>query len=122
MSYLKTKFSALAIVVHIPLKAFAAGPYFGRVDGFFSSINGFINGVLVPFIFTIALLVFIYGMFNYFIIGGANETKREEGKKMVTWSIIGFVLMVSIWGIVNLIAGDLFEVNTPPTLPGTPTL
>ena len=82
----------------------------------------FINNVLVPLIFTIALLAFVWGVANAFVIKGASDSDREKGKQLVIYSIIGFVLMVSIWGIVNLIAGGLFGgVSQPPQLPSLPT-
>lgn len=98
----------------LPLLAFAQ---FGEVDTFFNNIGDFINNVLIPLVFGVALLVFIYGMFQYFILGGADEGSRESGRKLMMWAIIGFVVMVSIWGIVNIVAGGLFPDNTPPKMP-----
>jgi len=100
----------------------SAQQYFGEVDTFFTNIGGFIDNILIPLLFTLALLVFVFGMFKYFILGGGNEAEREKGKQLITYAIIGFVLMVSIWGIVNIIAGGLFGTTTVPTIPGTPTL
>ena len=97
-----------------------AGGNFGEVDTFFLRVLAFIDTILVPLIFALALLVFIYGMFKYFVLGGGNAEEQEKGKQLALWAIIGFVLMVSIWGIVNIIAGGLFPGATPPTLPGTP--
>ena len=106
-----------------PLFLFAAEPYFGEVDTFFGRVNGFIEDILIPLIFTVALVVFLFGMFKYFILGGDSDTEREKGRNLMVWSLIGFVLMVSIWGIVNMLAGGLFGTNNqPPRLPGTPTL
>ncbi len=103
----------------LPVMALAQ---FGTVDTFFNNISGFINSVLIPLIFAIALLVFLYGVFKYFILGGGNESAREEGKQLVMYAIVGFVLMVSIWGIVNIIAGGLFPDNTPPNTPSGPDI
>jgi len=90
---------------------------FGQVDTFFGKISGFINETLIPLVFGLALLVFVYGMFNYFILGGASDDSREKGRRLIMWSVIGFVMMVSIWGIVNMVAGGLFPDNTPPNMP-----
>ncbi len=103
----------------------AAAQYFGPIDGFLGRVVGFINGVLVPLIFTLALLFFIYGMFKYFIANGDSDSDRETGRELMISAVIGFVLMVSIWGIVNLVAGGLqagLGGNSAPTLPGVPTL
>lgn len=94
---------------------------FGAVDTFFENISGFINDSLIPLVFALALLMFIYGMFNFFILGGDSDDSRAKGRKLMIWSIIAFVLMVSIWGIVNMIAGGLFPDNTAPLIPSSPT-
>lgn len=74
--------------------------------------------MLVPVIFAIAFIVFLWGVFTYFIAGGANDEKRKEGAKFVMWAIIGFVVMVSIWGIVNVFANTLgFNKENRPCLP-----
>lgn len=79
----------------------------GKVKLFIENIVGFINSVLVPAIFAIAFLVFVWGMFQYFVWGGADEAKRESGKQLMLWAIIGFVLMISVWGIVNIVSQSL---------------
>jgi hypothetical protein len=81
-------------------------------------ITLFIDRFLVPLIFTIAFIVFIWGVFNYFILGGANQEKREEGKKFVMYGLIGFVIMVAIWGIVILLANSTgLDPNSRPRIP-----
>ncbi len=94
---------ALSLFV-VPVFAFAQ---FGGINDFLGDVSSFINGTLIPLVFGIALLVFIYGMFQYFILGGGDEDSRDKGRKLMLWSIVGFVVMVSIFGIVNLIAGGL---------------
>jgi hypothetical protein len=120
------KYTLALALIALPLFSHAQ-EYFGEIDVFFVRMNGFINNVLVPFIFTLSLLFFIYGMYKFFIYEGAvSEVEREKGKDLMIYAVIGFVLMVSIWGIVNLVASGLFTGiggNAPvPTLPGIPTL
>ena len=56
---------------------------------------GHIPGVtLIPMVFALSLLIFIWGMFKFFILGGANDEDRAKGKQLIIWAIIGFVLMV----------------------------
>lgn len=104
------------------LPVVATAQEFGEIGTFFSDIVSFINSTLVPLVFAVGLLFFLYGMFKYFIQEGASDDAREKGKQLAIWSIAGFVLMVSIWGIVNLIATGLFGTSQPPELPGTPTI
>lgn len=88
------------------------------IESFAGFFIGLINTVIVPVVFAIAFIVFLWGVFTYFIAGGANEEKRQEGAKFVFSAIIGFVIMVSIWGLVNL-AGNLLPGmdNRRPPLP-----
>ncbi len=108
MKHIKYYVFALALLV-APALASAQSAQFGALGDFASTIVSFINGVLIPLIFAVALLVFIWGMFTYFILGGADEGKRDQGKSLMTWAIIGFVMMIIIWGIVNLLAGGLMS-------------
>jgi hypothetical protein len=83
----------------LPLFAFAQD--FTYFNDFVAQVVAFIN-VAIPFVFALAFLVFIWGMFKAFILGGSNPEKQEEGKQLMLYAIVGFVIMVSVWGIVNL--------------------
>ena len=70
-------------------------------------IIDFINTVLVPLVFAIALAFFIYGVFVFLIQKGRDSSERDKGKMYMLWAIIALVVMVSLWGVVNLLAGGL---------------
>ena len=78
----------------------------GAFQDLLENILEFTNDVLIPFIIGIGFLVFVYGMFKYFIAGGADESKREDGKKLMIYATLGFVLIVVFWGVVNLLASS----------------
>ena len=108
-----------ALLYAAPVLALAQ---FGQIDYFFMDMMHFMNHILVPFIVTISLLVFIWGMFTYFIQGGANPESQAKGRQMIIYSVVGFVLMVSIWGIVNLFASGLSNALGPNQAPDLPAL
>lgn len=88
------------------------------IQNLFDSVLTILNTVIVPLVFAIAFIVFLWGVFNYFIAGGANEEKRSEGAKFVLWSIIGFAVMISVWGLVNILVTTFgFNSQTRPCLP-----
>ena len=100
----------------VPFLAFAQGEM-AETTTFLSNIVNFINTTLIPLIFAVAFLVFLWGMFVTFILGGKDSTKQEEGKSLMLYAVIGFVVMLSLWGIVNLLVdsfgfGD--DTITPP--------
>jgi hypothetical protein len=115
----KTITAAVSALLLTPMLALAQ---FGTIDSFLGDIVAFINNVLIPLIFAVALFFFIYGMFKYFILGRDQADAKEEGKSYIVWSIVGFVLMVSIWGIVNLlVAGIGLDDENIDTIPDVPT-
>lgn len=113
----------LPLSLFTPLLSLAATPgNFGEVGGFIGRTLTFLNGVVVPAIFAIALLIFIWGMFNTFILGGSDEGKQEKGKQLMMYSIAGFILMVSILGIVNLLSSSLgFQGENLENIPNLPS-
>lgn len=80
------------------------------VGGLATSVIAFINDTLVPLVFALALIMFIWGLFTNFILGGADEAKRESGKQLMLWGIVAFFVMVSVWGLVNVLTGT-FDLN-----------
>ena len=79
-----------------------------------------INNVLVPVLFAIAFIVFLWGAFQTFILGAGSEKVKEKGRELMLWSIIGFFVMVSIWGLVNILTGTVSFSNTTGITGGTP--
>jgi hypothetical protein len=76
--------------------------------------------VLIPFVIGIGFLVFVFGMFWYFIAGGADDEKREKGRKLMIYSVLAFVLIVVFWGIINLLSSTLFDRNQIDDLENIP--
>jgi len=102
------KVFALFMVVLLPGVAAAQGIAQSSDAGPFQdlliNILDFSNDVLIPFIIGIGFLFFVWGIFKYFIFGGANEDAKESGKSLIIWATIGFVLIIIFWGVVNLLS------------------
>ena len=71
-----------------------------------TGIIGIINTVIVPVIFALAFLVFIWGVFQ-FVVNAGDETKRTEGRKFILWGLLGIVVLFSVWGFVNMLLSTL---------------
>ena len=78
-----------------------------NLQTFLGDLIAFGNTVVIPLLFALAFLFFIWNATRYFIIGGANPEEQKKAKSLALWGIIAFVLMVSIWGIVNLLIAGL---------------
>lgn len=83
-----------------------------------SFIVNIINGVLVPVIFAVAFVVFIWGAFQTFILGANDEETKTNGKNLMLYGLIGFFVMVSVWGLVKILTGS---VDLDNAIPDTPT-
>ncbi len=102
----------------LPLVSFAAINNIADAGSFF--INT-VNNIVVPVLFALAFIVFLFGVFETFIWGANSEEVREKGKNLMLWGLIGFFVMVSVWGLVNILTGTIsFGNNSGPT-GGTPT-
>ena len=128
MKLLRTRFTVislgvLALFITTTQFALAAGRGVDTLGNYLLQIVTLIDVYLVPIIFALAFLVFIWGIFQYFIVGATNEVKRDSGKQLMIWGLLGFFVMISIWGIINLL---LFSFspgnNSRPPYPifGTP--
>jgi len=78
----------------------------GAFQDLLENIVDFTNDILIPFIIAIGFLVFVWGMFRYFIAGGANDEAKQSGKSLMIWATLGFVLIIVFWGVINLIASS----------------
>ncbi len=106
-------FGLLATVLMLPAFTFAGNGIAGgdvqggELGGFMSNVLDFITTIILPFILAIGFLVFVWGIFKYFILGGANDEAKESGKSLIMYAIGGFVVILAFWGIVNIISNGL---------------
>jgi hypothetical protein len=69
-------------------------------------INSIIASVVNPLIVlvsSLAVLYFLWGVSKYILHSG-NEEKRAEGYQMMIYGIIALFVMVSVWGLVGVLA------------------
>ncbi len=76
------------------------------VNSLVTKITDNIVSPIVVVLFTVAFLVFVWGMFE--MISHAEDSKaRETGQQAILWSVVGTVIMVSVYGIIRLIASSV---------------
>lgn len=82
--------------------AFLCGP--SSICKVATTILFIINSVLVPVLFAVAFIVFLYGIVLKYIFSHGDPTKVSEGHKILLWGLLAFVIMISLWGLVNVVA------------------
>jgi ABC-type Na+ efflux pump permease subunit len=70
------------------------------------SINKVIVNPLIMLIFALAVVYFLYGVVKY-LLSPENEEVRTASKSHMLWGIIGMFIMISVFGIMNLLLNTL---------------
>jgi len=81
-----------------------------KIQNVLTYMSCILNLSVIPLIFSLALVMFVYGVVQY-VLNEADEGKREKGKQFMVWGIIALTVMVSVWGLVNLLA-ETFNIDT----------
>ena len=118
------KFITASIAYFLPLAAFATTVVASDTSNdnladLIFQINAVIN-TIIPFLVGLAVLIIIWGVFNY-ISGAGDEEKRAQAKQYIVWGVVGVFIMLSVWGLVNVLVNsfDLRKGPLDPTdLPG----
>lgn len=111
------KFALSSLSFFLPAIAFAqsSSQTIDSAQSLAKWVIDFINNIAVPLVFALSFIVFIFGVFRYFIAGAANEEKRKSGRDIMIYGIIGFVVMICVWGIVHILTGTIRLNNSVPT-------
>lgn len=77
----------------------------------FAELVDFFIGILslvVPLIFSLALLFIIWKIVDAWILNSDNPGKVDEGKQYALWGVLVLVVMSAIWGILALLRSSIF--------------
>lgn len=77
----------------------------------------FLQDILMPLLVTVVTLVFVWNATRFFIFQSDTEEGREKAKTFTLWSIVGFVVTLSVWGIVHFFANILGLNTINPIVP-----
>ncbi len=106
---MKKIYTIVSIAFIVPSFAFAVST---TISTLAIKISGYLNQALVV-LMGVALVIFVWNIIKYFIKG--NEDHKEAAP-YVMWSIIGFFVILSLWGIVNVLKNTFFS-DTDTTAP-----
>jgi hypothetical protein len=104
------------VLALVPTLAFAQS--LGNLDSLVINIRNLINNIL-PVLLALAVLYFFWGLITYIRAAG-DPKKADEGKSIMIWGIVALFVMVSVWGLVNILVRSFNLDNTAPASPGLP--
>ena len=76
------------------------------VDQFIINMNKLIINPLILLLFALAVVYFLYGVFE-FISNQENEEKKTKGKTHMIWGVIGITIMMGVFMIMKVILNTL---------------
>jgi hypothetical protein len=107
-----TKFAPFMLAM-MPMMVFAQGTR-SSITGFLADVQAILN-TLLPILVTIAVLAFFWGLAK-FIFAAGDESAKAAGKNIMIWGIIALFIIVSIWGIIGLLA-EIFGIGQGGSAP-----
>lgn len=82
-------------------------------------VLGFITDIVIPLIFIIAVVFFLYGLMK-FVLNAGDEAARETGKSIMIWGTVALFVMLSIFAIIKFLQGtfgvDDADTNIPTVI------
>lgn len=75
-------------------------------------------GYAVELILALALVSFLYGIFRLIFVDASNEEARNKARKFMLWGICALFVMVSVWGLVNVLKSSIFGGGAGLIVPG----
>ncbi|MFA6315557.1 MAG: hypothetical protein WC648_04295 [Candidatus Paceibacterota bacterium] len=106
MKKFRNTIATLAVFVSMPLVTHAANQ---TLEDLINAAIKYLN-LALALLMGFAVVMFVFYIIKYFIL---PHDKRSEAGQYLLWSIIGFFIILSLWGLVNILIGtfDLGQNN-----------
>lgn len=97
------KISIASIGLFTPALVFAQ-----NVDGIQNLLESIYNILrsTIPVLIALALVAFMWGIVRYLF-----TQNKDDAKTFMIWGIIALFVMTSVWGLVGILRGTLFNQN-----------
>ncbi len=82
---------------------------YAGLDSFIGQVNDLILSPLLTLLFTIAFIIFFYGVVQ-FVMNPDNQDKIKLGKAHMLYGILGLCIMFAVWGILQIVI-DTFNIE-----------
>lgn len=115
----------LAVLLSVTVQAYQIDPSFRPINSPFDLNYGsdtsktililqILSGALLYFAAPVAIILIIIGALQI-VIGGAESDKIDAGKKHITWSVIGLLVIILSYSIVRTIINFVLKSAQTPT-------
>ncbi|MFZ3020335.1 MAG: hypothetical protein WA051_02350 [Minisyncoccia bacterium] len=81
------------------------------METFIRKVDAAILNPIITLGFAIAMLVFLWGIFE-FVRNPADVENRKKGQKNILWGLVGLTIMFGVSGIIRIIAAT-FGISLP---------
>lgn len=109
---MKTSLSALVLGVLAAVPSFAHAQQLTTLQGVIDYAARLGNAI-VPIIISIGVIYLVINIVRWFIIEPGEE--RTAALYQVLWAVLGLFLILSIWGLVNILRRSFSTDRTAPT-------
>ena len=75
---------------------------FANIEPYLAFVNDMLNWV-IPIIIGITLLVFFWNLIKY--LHSIEDKEKQDARQVMFMGIIILFVMISVWGIINILAG-----------------
>lgn len=100
-----------------PSGSLCDGKNIGTLGDIFGWATCLISNAVIPLLFSAALAIFIFGVVKF--IGNSDSKEKGKGRDFMIWGIVGLFVMISVWGLVNVLNATFGVRNVIPQLPIT---
>ncbi len=107
-----TKSLPLTLFALLPLTTFAAEKR--TLRDLVELVLKYFN-IAIILIIGLAVVMFVWNVYKYFIAGGDNAESKKEAGLYVMWSVIGFFVILSFWGLVAILTNTFKLENSIPS-------
>lgn len=108
-----TKIYKTIVPVSVLILPMIANAQLTQTNRILTNAYGLLIQVVIPLVFTLALLFFFWGVVKYIRSEGQG---KEDGKRIMIWGVVALFVMSSIWGLVYFIR-DEFGIDDDSNVP-----
>lgn len=66
-------------------------------------------------IMALAIVMFVWNIYQYFIAKADSPGEKKEAGQYLLWSLVGFFVILSVWGLVNILLNTFKLDNDNPS-------